>query len=843
MPSLRAIGILSLSVLCALLFILQFEGWPAPFVLEMEIQTERYTSLELRYDQGGGFRRQDSVRRLVDGGPAFRLVRFPIAASQIRNLSLLEEGGSDRLRLRRVRLEAFGRNPVEIPIDRIRAARPWTNVTRYNDEIEVKVINSDANVAIGLQSGVEETRTTRRLRATVLIALCGSVAALALLSARWAKTADWLPISAEKQSLVRNAVVVFLLSAYLVASLAKLNGSATGLWRIYADREGPHVGLIVGTPKGIRSDEWAGETPWILSQAARQPRFPLTNPGVGGHAMPLLTNLPVRHWSTLVRPQMWGFFVADVETAFAFYWNYKWFSFLFGAFLLLHVAAHRNPGVGLFGALFLFFSPFTQWWFSTPTAMPEMIGAFFLALWSLIVIRSAKSQFAIVGGGVLLVTSIAQFVFCAYPRFQVPLIYFGGLLAAAALVAKRRDILGPALVQFRIVVLVIAGAVTAAILLAWYRDVAGAIQRVTALAYPGQVFSLGGGLPWQRLFMPFLEFAMTDQHYPASEMNVCEPAGFLFLAPLIAVVFGNDLLKQRFDPIVVASLAFTLLGLWFMLLGFPAWLARWTGFSLVYPERLVLAVSIASIVALCRYLGRSNERRPHQPIAMQLAVLGALVLTLFIIFRSTNQQLGYFVDYSGVVACAFFFALVFAALWCRQVIMACILILVPTICSTAQANPIGRGLPGFTRSEVFHWLCGVAREQPEAKWLVVGHISNRTGFIPQFVKATGAYVLGGYRCEPDEEMVRVLDPTGKYSSAYRRYAATLFLPSAEPEPSFELVFVNRYNVLLPLRPDIMDRLGVNLVLEVDLAVNEGAISDYTSIGEREGLRLLKRDTR
>ena len=91
--------------------------------------------------------------------------------------------------------------------------------------------------------------------------------------------------------------------------------------------------------------------------------------------------------------------------------------------------------------------------------------------------------------------------------------------------------------------------------------------------------------------------------------------------------------------------------------------------------------------------------------------------------------------------------------------------------------------------------------------------------------------------------VRVLDPTGKYSSAYRRYAAVLFLPSAEPEPSFERIFVNRYNVLLPLRPDILDRLGVSLVLEVDLPANEGAISNYTSIGEREGLRLLKRDTR
>ena len=137
----------------------------------------------------------------------------------------------------------------------------------------------------------------------------------------------------------------------------------------------------------------------------------------------------------LFRPQMWSFFVTDFEHAFAFYWNFKWFSFLLGAFLFLRSIAQGNSVVGFFGALPLFFSAFIQWWFSTPTCMPEMIGAFFLALWSLGIIATAKLRWKIAGGAILLVASVAQFIFCAYPRFQIQLIHLGLFLVAGTLIA------------------------------------------------------------------------------------------------------------------------------------------------------------------------------------------------------------------------------------------------------------------------------------------------------------------------------------------------------------------------------------------------------------------------
>ena len=97
MPPLRYLAILGLSFLCAVLFILQFEGWPALFVFQVEMQTDRYARLGLQYDQGSGFRQQDSITCLFAGGSEFKWISFQIVGSQVRDLSLLQYDGSEQL--------------------------------------------------------------------------------------------------------------------------------------------------------------------------------------------------------------------------------------------------------------------------------------------------------------------------------------------------------------------------------------------------------------------------------------------------------------------------------------------------------------------------------------------------------------------------------------------------------------------------------------------------------------------------------------------------------------------------------------------------------------------------
>jgi hypothetical protein len=703
-------------------------------------------------------------------------------------------------------------------------------LARQGDVAEINGGDADAGVAFLVSHPIHASRFAQYARWGIVIALCGVSAALAWLLR--GSTSSGSAVSAHADRAIGNAFIALTIITYVVAGVLNLNGSATPLWRYYADRSAPDAGVLLGTPKEIRSDEWMVQTPWIMSQAARHPRFPAANSAVGDGAMSLLNNLPVRHWSAFFRPQMWGFFAAGFERAFALYWNFKWFGLLVGAFLFLRALCGGHSLLSIFGALLLYFSPFIQWWFSTPTCMPEMLGALFLGLWSVTVIQRTRSRCAIVAASALLVLVAEQFVFCSYPRFQVPLLWLA-LFVLASGIAKGKPDLRP----WRIRALCSVVAITVVLLVCWFREVAPLIRQIATLAYPGRVISVGGGIPWRNFLAPFLEFSVTEEHFRRGEMNVCNASGFLFFAPLLGAVLVRDVFARRHDAVFLAMTLYILLIIVFMHFGVPLSIAHWTGFSRVYAVLANLGLGVASIVALCRYLSRDRAVKPAiRGEGLLFPALAALVIALFYV---TNEMVGRFVDTAAVVAAGVFFALVFVCLWKRRVIACAILLLTPLVYANALVNPIVRGLSGLTGGQVFRTLEEINRTRPGGKWIVLGR-SNRSGPIAHLIKATGADVLGGTRCNPDAAMVRALDPNARYADVYNRHAAISFAPGAGVEPSFELTFIDSYRVLLPLDVAIFDRLGVTYVLEVDLAEPEGRIAGFHTIGEREGFRLLVR---
>ncbi|MCX7965055.1 MAG: hypothetical protein N2596_00320 [Syntrophorhabdaceae bacterium] len=183
-------------------------------------------------------------------------------------------------------------------------------------------------------------------------------------------------------------VKIFLISLFMCLSILtalRINGSSIEMINILLKIKG-NSNILLGTPKPIRVDEWAITTPAILSQYNSKERFPVTNYSLGYGKTPLFMNVPVKHWTTFFRPQYWPFFFIDIERAFAFYWNMKMVFLLGGVFLLLMLLTNNNFILSLFGAFWLFFSGYIQWWYSSPQMWPEMIGCFAIVTISLIYI-------------------------------------------------------------------------------------------------------------------------------------------------------------------------------------------------------------------------------------------------------------------------------------------------------------------------------------------------------------------------------------------------------------------------------------------------------------------------
>ena len=603
----------------------------------------------------------------------------------------------------------------------------------------------------------------------------------------------------------------------------------------YADGELPNVGVILGEPKNIRSDEWMIQTPWIFSQARRTPAFSPTNPTVGSDVTPLVTNLPVRHWSTLFRPQMWPFFLMKTERAFAFYWNFKSFFLLLGAMLFFGVLTGGKTLLDLTGAAFLTFSPFMQWWFSTPTCLPEMVAMLFFALWLSVIVWHKRTRWQIAVGAGCLVIAITNFIFCCYPRFQIPLAYLAAALFLGGLISLKKP---DGLLTFRLCCIGLVITAVALVSWSWWRDIAEIVRITSLLSYPGQVRYSGGGFEWNRFLDPFLEFSMTNDRFPERLLNACEASGFLFIAPLLALPVIRDAVRGRADWMLIVPLALIACVLFYMIVGVPMWLAGATGWTYVSSGRANLVIGVASTILLVRHLGRGT--REELAMSTRLCIFGGWVLLLIPILSLTNVRIEHFETPGTVIATALFVGLIAVCIWTRSVVATCLLLLVPQLYASALINPVAHGVPGITQSDLLQWVSEARNKKPDGNWIVLGD-TPRARALPDLIKATGADVLGGMRCNPDYAMLQILDPDKKYVALSDRYAWIHFKEGDVDAPVLEAAPGLSYDITIPLSLSLLDKLGVKHILEVDLPQGREIPPGFHLTGTRDRCRLLERD--
>jgi hypothetical protein len=220
-------------------------------------------------------------------------------------------------------------------------------------------------------------------------------------------------------------------SLFLICVFLRLNGSSAPFWaRALPALNGP-MGLIAGNPRLTRSDEWLVWTPAALSQLHHIPPMPVENPALGAAAAPLLMSLPVRHYSMLFRPQLWGFFVFDAERGFSWFWNTKILGLLLSYFLLFRLVTRGRVGLAILGSVAVSYSSCVQWFFSSPTMLPEMMASWALMLVAGKSLFDPSSAWRKIGAATLLGSSAINFALCCYPPFQIPLLYLGLTLFGA----------------------------------------------------------------------------------------------------------------------------------------------------------------------------------------------------------------------------------------------------------------------------------------------------------------------------------------------------------------------------------------------------------------------------
>ena len=599
------------------------------------------------------------------------------------------------------------------------------------------------------------------------------------------------------------AAILFCLGVAL-----ELNGSSVGVWHQLLKEPGPIRGLIFSAPRTIRVDEWGVWTPSALSQARQKPPFPIENPNLGAGRSPLLMNVPVKHYTTCFRPQFYGFFIFDFTRGFSFYWCAKFFGLLVAAGWALRQLGVRSRLLIIFGAIWVLFSSYVQWWFSSPAALPEMLASWFVCLGCARTFFNnhhwGKTAAALAGFSFFGV----NFALCVYPPYQIPLTL---LLIAIVLGFWRetREQLPP-VSTIRGFGLFFAGLVGIAIvLLPFWFDVKSTLDLVAHTSYPGARRSHGGDLSFFKLFSGLLNFFESEESHPAVYDNICEASNFypLWLASAFLILGARFAAGKRVTQILLSLLIFLVALSIYCVLPLPEWLLHSTFLNYATERRSLLALGVANILFCCLFLDRYRSAI----VSRRTAIIGATALwtgAVVLLWSARSTNAAYFsepwhwaapLSIAGIVLVLIFWE----SLRHRWFPIAFGLLLV---LSNAPINPLMRGLSPLVDSTAFHEIDRIRDSDPGGGWIVY-----HTRYFAQLVKATGAAIFNGTKIVPDLELLRRIDPSAE--SVYNRYANIgCEFPKSTGETRAVLVYPDYYIWLLPPDLQLLRQSGYRYIL-------------------------------
>jgi hypothetical protein len=372
------------------------------------------------------------------------------------------------------------------------------------------------------------------------------------------------------------------------------------------------VGLALGEPRPIRTDEWAVVTP--LTQAAVRNDFQRFNAtSFYGEDFRINYGLPIRDWGLIFKPTMWAYFVVDAARAYSFHWYAVLCMFVLG-----HALLFRRLGLGGIEAsllsLGLYFTGFTQFWWNEKGPIFAFFPWLLLALLAPIH-RGARLALLYWLGVSWLVTNF-------YPPLFISLAF----VAAVVVVAFGRDWLTPRRLAALLITTGCAG-LTVALYLKDY------LVKTASTVYPGQRTIGGGSVPWREWWGQWMPFNNFDWRFESlvEGQNICE-VGVVGAAFALMYLCFLDYRKVRAfaalpsperSQVAVLVVGLAMLHAW-MLLPLQPWVGRIFLWDHVQPERMEYSAGLLLLLVLA-LVGRSTGfilSAPRMGLYIALVVAG-----------------------------------------------------------------------------------------------------------------------------------------------------------------------------------------------------------------------------
>lgn len=368
-----------------------------------------------------------------------------------------------------------------------------------------------------------------------------------------------------------NFFEIFCLSCLFLYTLFYFTPSS---YSIALDLIGVEHKVFYGTPRGIRSDEWAVWTPYFQAVVNNDfGRFDESS--IYNIDFRNFYSLPVLDWGLLFKPFMWPFFIFEPDRAFSLYNGLVIFSMVVGFKILFKKLFYStglkgNTAYVLF-SLLLYYSSFSQMWLTTIGPLLAM------SPWLILCILSWKGN-DIKYYLLLFYTATCWMISHAYPPIIISVAYFGLLLI---LVFQRSFFLDKSRVVFTFLTCI----ASCIVVYVYFVDIINVMMDTT---YPGRRVAEGGSVSlilWLSTIVPYIvQSGYNDLIY----QNICEVSSASSLLPVIALFFLNYKSDNSFGlkNYLLYLLSFLFFSSW-MLLDMPSLFGKLSLLSLVPPQRLL----------------------------------------------------------------------------------------------------------------------------------------------------------------------------------------------------------------------------------------------------------------
>ena len=559
--------------------------------------------------------------------------------------------------------------------------------------------------------------------------------------------------------------LLILLLSYLLISSLKIHTSNIANWDLFFGLE-KSESVIAGKPRFIRMDEWMISSTGAVGQY--NAGMPIKNGSVGELNAPVVWGLPVKDISTALRPSLWSYFVFDVERAFAFSWNFNIFFFLISTFLLFMLLTKSNFWLSVTGTFFIFFSGGLQWW-------SYFIGNYMLYLNGMFIsfayLLYNKKRWPMIIAGVAFIFSAYGFIFNLYPPFQVPLLYLYLFLFAGFLLQKKNFQTIKEDWRLKTIVFSVSLVILVLFTYHYYNLVKDTYTMMLNTVYPGRRFSTGGALRDGKVFAEFFGIFITDTHTPIQWQNICEASGFIMFFPIVFYAMGYYYFKtKKTDPLLISISIFLLIGLLYVLLGFPAFLSRITLFSMSPDFRTLPIVGVANCFLFICYIGSNKmEIKKERFSWIELGALAAATLIFMLIVTTQINKATETFFTSKQVGVAITLIVISYLLTryknFRFVKPALLILLIGMVIPNANVNPVTIGLAPILENPLVIDSKEIHDKDPSARWALFGNMR-----LTHLLKANGIDMFNCVKLVPPMKDMKVLDPTGKFDSVYNRYA-------------------------------------------------------------------------